>query len=32
MKLEKDVNQLFDYESKYESDEIIKETFPEIEE
>ncbi len=32
MKLEKDENQLFDYESKYESEEIMKETFPIIEE
>ena len=32
MKVEKDVNLLFDYESKYESEEKMKETFPEIEE
>jgi D-alanine-D-alanine ligase-like ATP-grasp enzyme len=31
MKLEKDTNDIFDYDSKYNNDEIIKETFPEIE-
>lgn len=31
MKLEKDNDFIFDYESKYENDEQIKETFPEIE-
>ncbi|MCP4523091.1 MAG: ATP-grasp domain-containing protein [Candidatus Gracilibacteria bacterium] len=30
MKLEKQDDQIFDYESKYISDDIIKETFPEI--
>lgn len=32
MKLEKENDQVFDYEAKYLSDDIIKETFPEIEE
>jgi D-alanine-D-alanine ligase-like ATP-grasp enzyme len=32
MKLEKEDGQVFDYEAKYVSDNIIKETFPEIEE
>jgi D-alanine-D-alanine ligase-like ATP-grasp enzyme len=31
MKLEKDDDQVFDYEAKYISDNIIKETFPKIE-
>ncbi len=30
MKLEKEDDQIFDYDSKYISDDIIKETFPEI--
>jgi D-alanine-D-alanine ligase-like ATP-grasp enzyme len=31
MKLEKEDGLVFDYEAKYVSDNIIKETFPEIE-
>jgi D-alanine-D-alanine ligase-like ATP-grasp enzyme len=32
MKLEKKNDQIFDYDAKYVSEEVIKETFPEIDE